>query len=376
MTKKKAAPAKDDLTQLREEYERLLATNNVLNERVLELYTLYNVSRTLSMSLQVNELFDLVMNVIVNSLGVRQYCLMLVDEGTDTLMIRASHGMPAAILGRGSVPLGEGLCGKVGRKKESMLVQDLKVTRDFVYFSDAGPREGSYLGVPLSRPDGRLLGVLNAHKPASAGFSEADVRLFKAVAEQVAVAIDHALTFQQTQELMSRDELTNLHNRRYFFERFEREVYRAKRYGRTLSVIMIDIDHFKNFNDRFGHLRGDQALKTMARTLESCLRKADIIARYGGEEFLILLPETTKEQAARAAEKLRKRVEGINFNNDAPHLPATSLTITAGIASLPEDAEEPLLLLDLSDKALYFGKAQGRNRVCTRGPDPVKGGAG
>ncbi|MCK7467776.1 MAG: hypothetical protein MZU91_06425 [Desulfosudis oleivorans] len=94
----------DELARLREEHERLLATNNVLNERVLELYTLYNVSRTLSMSLQVTELFDLVMNVIVNSLGVRQYSLMLVDEGTDMLMIRASHGMPAEILSRGFGP--------------------------------------------------------------------------------------------------------------------------------------------------------------------------------------------------------------------------------------------------------------------------------
>jgi len=374
--KKKAAPAKDELTLLREEHERLQATNNVLNERVLELYTLYNVSRTLSMSLQVNELFDLVMNVIVNSLGVRQYSLMLVDEGTDTLMIRASHGMPAEILGRGSVRLGEGLCGQVARKKEPLLVQDLREQDDFVYFSGAEPRAGSYLGVPLARPDGRLLGVLNAHKPATGGFSDSDVRLFKAVAEQVAVAIDHALTFQQTQELMSRDELTNLHNRRYFFERFEREVYRAKRYGRTLSLIMIDIDHFKNFNDAHGHLRGDQALRVMARTLDACLRKADILARYGGEEFLILLPETTKEQAARVADKLRKKVEGVNFNDDAPHLAPTCLTITAGVASLTEDGEEPLALLDLADKALYYGKAQGRNRVCTRVPAQPKGKPG
>lgn len=368
MTPKKPSTPKSELEQLREEFERLQATNTVLNERVLELYTLYNVSRTLSMSLQVNELFDLVMNVIVNSLNVRQYCLMLVDDGTDMLMIRASHGMPAEILARGAIKIGEGLCGQAAKKKEAKLVQDLKTVKDRVYFSDTGPRDGSWLGVPLVRPDGRLLGVLNAHKPVKDSFSEADVRLFKAVAEQVGVAIDHALTFQQTQELMSRDELTNLHNRRYFFERFEREVYRAKRYKRTLSVIMIDIDHFKNFNDAYGHLRGDDALKTMARGLESCLRKADVIARYGGEEFLILLPETTKEQAAKVAEKLRKKVEGINFKADPAREKTTGLTITAGIASLPEDGEEPLALLDLADKALYYGKAQGRNRVCTRVP--------
>jgi len=377
MSKKKVAsdPAAQ-LAALSKENERLQASNTILNERVLELYTLYNVSRTLSMSLQVNELFDLVMNVIVNALNVKQYSLLLLEEGTDLLTIRASHGMPAEILSRGAIRLGEGLAGKVAGSKQSSVIPDLAKQRDHVYFPKTGPRKGSYLGVPLTRLDGRILGVLNAHKPAAAGFTDGDTRLFTAVAEQVAVAIDHALTFQQTQELMIRDELTNLHNRRYFFERFEREVYRAKRYERTLSVIMIDIDHFKNFNDAYGHLRGDQALKTLARTLEACLRKADVLARYGGEEFLVLLPETRKEAAAVVAEKLRARVETVNFNEDAPRLQPASLTITAGIASLPADAEEPLTLLDLADKALYYGKAQGRNRVCTEIPEPGEGNAG
>ena len=377
MSKKKVAsdPAAR-LAALQKENERLQASNTILNERVLELYTLYNVSRTLSMSLQVNELFDLVMNVIVNALNVKQYSLLLLEEGTDLLTIRASHGMPAAILSRGAIRLGEGLAGKVAGSKQSAVIPDLARQRDYVYFPKTGPRKGSYLGIPLTRLDGRILGVLNAHKPAAAGFTDGDTRLFTAVAEQVAVAIDHALTFQQTQELMIRDELTNLHNRRYFFERFEREVYRAKRYERTLSVIMIDIDHFKNFNDAYGHLRGDQALKTLARILEACLRKADVVARYGGEEFLVLLPETTKEAAAVVAEKLRARVETVNFNEDAPRLQPASLTITAGIASLPADAEEPLTLLDLADKALYYGKAQGRNRVCTEIPEPGEGNAG
>ena len=377
MTKKKAAsdPAAK-LVALAEENQRLQASNTILNERVLELYTLYNVSRTLSMSLQVNELFDLVMNVIVNALNVKQYSLLLLEEGTDLLTIRASHGMPAAILSRGAIRLGEGLAGKVAGSKQSAVIPDLARQRDYVYFPKTGPRKGSYLGIPLTRLDGRILGVLNAHKPAAAGFTDGDTRLFTAVAEQVAVAIDHALTFQQTQELMIRDELTNLHNRRYFFERFEREVYRAKRYERTLSVIMIDIDHFKNFNDAYGHLRGDQALKTLARTLEAYLRKADVIARYGGEEFLVLLPETRKEAAAVVAEKLRAMVETVNFNEDAPRLQPAGLTITAGIASLPADAEEPLTLLDLADKALYYGKAQGRNRVCTEIPEPGEGNAG
>lgn len=357
-----------ELTALREDYEKLLASNQVLNERVLELYTLYNISRTLSMSLQVNELFDLAMNLIGQSLSVDQYCLMLLDEEAGKLVIRASHGLPPEIVMQGVVSVSEGVSGKVMQSGEPIVIQDISREQDFFYFPESGIKEGSYLGVPLRRPDQGPLGVINAHKPNPNGFTDADLRLFKAVAEHVAVSIDHALTFQQTKELMNRDELTNLYNRRYFFERFEREVYRAQRYNRTLSLLMVDIDHFKNYNDTYGHLRGDHALKKLARALEANLRKADLVARYGGEEFLILLPETEKDAAAQVGEKLRKSVDEVDFNEDRPRLGRGKLTITVGVSSLPGDAEEALTLLDLADKALYFGKARGRNQVCTRVP--------
>ena len=357
------------LAQLEEKYNKLVDVNNNLNERVLELYTLYNISRTLSTSLTVKDLFEVVMGLIGESLNVDQYCIMFLDDELQKLQIRASHGLPESILMHGEVKVDEGVSGKVVTGGQPVLINDISKEKDFFYFPKSGINRGSYLGVPLKNSNEAIIGVLNAHKPEPNGFSGSDVRLFTAVAENVAIAISNALTLEQTRELVRRDELTGLYNRRYFFERFEREVYRSNRYNRVLSLLMIDIDHFKNYNDTYGHLRGDRLLKRLSRILEGSLRKIDVVARYGGEEFLVLLPETTKEQAVMVGEKLRRAVENCDFNDDDSNLEPQHITITVGVASVPDDANEPIVALDLADKALYFGKAQGRNQVCSNLPE-------
>lgn len=359
---------KAEYKKLQAEFEMLAEANNALNERVLELYTLYNISRTLSMSLQVSELFEMTMNLLNQSLQLDQYCLMLLDDKTGKLAIQASHGLSEDITGKDEGCVENGVSWKVASTGAPLLIDDISKEENFFYFPDSGIEEGSFLGVPLLKRDGKVIGVLNAHKPQPAAFTEKDVRLFKGVAEQVAVAIENAITFQMTREMVHRDELTGLYNRRYFFERLEREVYRATRYNHNLSLLMVDIDHFKHFNDTFGHLRGDKALARLGKILEESLRKADILARYGGEEFLVMLPETCKDSAALVGEKLREQVAEVNFNEDAPNLPRAGFTITVGVACMPDDTTDGLQLLDLADKALYFGKAKGRNQVCTQVP--------
>ncbi|MFP4445956.1 MAG: diguanylate cyclase [Desulfosudaceae bacterium] len=355
----------DNAEDLQTRYEKLLKTNSILNERVLELYTLYNISRMLSTSLQVSDLFELVIGLIGESLNVDQYCLMFLDQERQKLQIRASHGMPESILMHGEMDVNAGIAGRVIAGRRPLLLNDISQEEDFFYFSGSGIQDGSFLGIPLVNSQGGIIGVLNVHKPVVNGFSQSDVRLFTAVAEHVSIAITNALTFQQTQELIRKDELTGLYNRRYFFERFEREIYRSRRYSRTISLLMIDIDHFKEYNDTHGHLRGDRALKRLAATFVENLRKIDVVARYGGEEFLVLLPETGKSDAVVVGEKLRRAVEQIDFNEDDKQSHPFRLTITTGVASIPDDANEPLLALDIADKALYLGKAQGRNQVCS-----------
>jgi len=174
------------------------------------------------------------------------------------------------------------------------------------------------------------------------------------------------LRTRRLRQLSAQDRLTGLLNRGYFDARFVAEVERAHRYGRPLSVVMLDVDHFKRFNDTYGHGAGDFGLKIIADTIANSLRTVDIVARYGGEEFILLLPETPPSAAI---EKIESLVEAVA--SAAIPLPRqagiTRLTISAGVAGLPGDGEEPNALIDAADARLFMAKDAGRN--CVVGPD-------
>jgi diguanylate cyclase (GGDEF)-like protein len=175
------------------------------------------------------------------------------------------------------------------------------------------------------------------------------------------IRISKAIEDAHTKQLANTDSLTGLYNRRSFQERLEQEVDRAIRYHRPLSLIMIDIDYFKTYNDTYGHLQGDNVLIEVARALKQLSRAPDIVARYGGEEFALILPETDKANAEALGRRLREYVEQCTFPG-AASLPTKALTISVGIASyMPPDTKEALL--EAADVALYHAKREGRNRV-------------
>ena len=156
--------------------------------------------------------------------------------------------------------------------------------------------------------------------------------------------------------------MTGLWNYGYFQHQLNEEVKRANRFNRVLSLLLLDIDFFKKFNDTFGHIAGDKILKEFACILKDSCREVDLIARYGGEEFVIILPETYKEKAYSFAERIRKKTQNHHFfyNNDN----YTKITISIGVANLPQDAADRETLVSYADKALYAAKQTGRNRVC------------
>jgi diguanylate cyclase (GGDEF)-like protein len=156
-----------------------------------------------------------------------------------------------------------------------------------------------------------------------------------------------------------RDDLTGLFNRRYLDEAIASEVVRATRYNRDLSLIFIDVDHFKNFNDEFGHQLGDTALKKISTILKDLVRETDIATRYGGEEFVVILPETSKEDARAVAEKVRETIA-----NTAIEGASKKITISAGVATLGQDGNNTAELIGRADQASYQAKRDGRNRVC------------
>ena len=158
------------------------------------------------------------------------------------------------------------------------------------------------------------------------------------------------------------DPMTGLYNLRYLWHTLDRELERASRYGRLCSLMMLDIDFFKNYNDRHGHLLGDEVLKMSAEIFRQNLRNTDITARYGGEEFLVIMPETGKDLAFLVGEKLRKSFENYPFPHEETQ-PGGRLTISIGIATFPGDSDRARSLVDKADKALYRAKEGGRNRV-------------
>jgi diguanylate cyclase (GGDEF)-like protein len=162
------------------------------------------------------------------------------------------------------------------------------------------------------------------------------------------------------------DELTQVHNYRFLRQALDREVQRAARYGHWLSILMIDVDHLKGYNDRFGHLAGSQVLKSLARVLRTATRDIDLIAKYGGDEFLIILPHTGLDGAQSAAERLRAAVASTTF----PPLTAGEMTCSIGIAVFPGDGRTPETMLASADEALFAAKRAGRNRV-VQASDPA-----
>lgn len=336
----------------------------LLQEKAEELYTFWTMSRALSGILNLDELFKLTLHLIGRSLRVDQYSLMLLEE--DRLVVKAAFGIPEELVQGFTLLVGEGVSGLVAQTGDPLLVPDLSQEPRFLEHQWWNRRTGSFLSVPLLVRKREVIGVLSAHKPEVRAFTASDLEVFSAAAAQIAIAIESAKVYQRTKELSSQDDLTLLFNRRHLFDQLEKEVQRAKRYDRLFSVIILDIDDFKRYNDTYGHLQGDEVLKEIARLIRANIRRADVAARYGGEEFVVLLPEISKSGAIIVAEKIRTTVEQYPFPGRETQ-PGGRLTITLGVASFPKDAEEGHRLLDLADRALYVGKAQGGNRVCPYG---------
>jgi two-component system, cell cycle response regulator len=229
---------------------------------------------------------------------------------------------------------------------------------------------GSSGVVPL-RVQGTLAGfVLVDNRVAGAPITENDIRVLDTIGKQINMVLDRAATYEslseKTEELRDlafRDPLTGVYNYRYLEECLDMEIRRAERYGGAFTVFMLDIDHFKRFNDTYGHQSGDEVLRLFVEVVRSRLRESDVLFRYGGEEFMVLLPDTRKGRALVPAENVRRAVEAASLAEVVPDAPDLRVTCSVGVASYPEDARTRASLIGFADDALYRAKNGGRNRV-------------
>lgn len=224
-------------------------------------------------------------------------------------------------------------------------------------------RPRSLAVLPL-RGAGGISGVLAVWSSEARSLDPQGLDLLLALTPYAALHIEHARAFGHLRETAERDPLTQLRNRRAFDEAFAAERVRFDRYARPLSLLAMDLDHFKGINDRYGHEAGDEVLRNMARLINGSLRDVDIAARFGGEEFLALLPETGLTAALEAAERIRSAVADAVVDWKGQRIP---LRVSIGVASAPETTAHPQELLSAADAALYEAKGRGRNRVVAAG---------
>lgn len=225
---------------------------------------------------------------------------------------------------------------------------------------EASPAGVWTLCVPLVA-QGNMLGLLHASAPAVDGRADNDTALLEAVGEQLSLAMVNLQLRETLRQQSLRDPLTGLFNRRYLEVGLERELARCRRRGHALSVVMLDVDHFKRFNDEHGHPAGDALLQRVGELLASLTRGEDIACRYGGEEFILVLPEADATLALQRAEQIRKAISTATVTHAGQELgPATA---SLGVATAPGDGDTPRKLLDCADAALYRAKESGRNRV-------------
>ena len=189
----------------------------------------------------------------------------------------------------------------------------------------------------------------------------ADFIVKPVVSNLLDIRIRKVMDERRAQHLAITDGLTGLHNRRYFEERLDEETHRSRRYDRPVSIIMIDIDFFKQFNDTCGHLKGDDVLSKLSHILQDHTRETDITARYGGEEFVMILPETSLESSRMLGERIRKAVDDAVFEGEE-RVPAKKITVSVGVSCLTDD-EGGYDTLDRADRALYKSKQAGKNLV-------------
>lgn len=213
-----------------------------------------------------------------------------------------------------------------------------------------------------------LLGILYVDDFVPRKMTEYERKTLNLFAQIAGLALEKFKLIEENREMAITDGLTGLNNHRYFHERLSQEFGKAKRAGRPLSVLLVDVDYFKKYNDANGHLAGDEALKRIATLIRENIRIGDVAARYGGEEFAIILSEVDKETAKLVAERLRKAVETEVFAGEES-LPQKKLTVSVGVSTFPEDASTKDELIKKADDALYLAKLRGRNCIVCAGED-------
>jgi diguanylate cyclase (GGDEF)-like protein len=332
-----------------------------------EVTVFHELGKALTSSLQLDQVLRTIMEKINEVLRPDTWSLLLMDPDKEELFFQIATGKGAEALKDVRIKLGQGLAGWVAQTGEAVVVPD--TGKDDRFFSQVDEQTKmqtrSIVAVPVRFRD-HCLGVIeliNCIGPE--GFSHRDLALLEALADYAAIAIENARHVQRIHELTITDDCTTLFNARHLNFMLDTEIYRSHRYAFEFSLIFIDLDHFKNVNDTFGHLMGSKLLSEIGQAIKEKCRMIDLAFRYGGDEFVVLLPQTSKQNALGVARRLHKLI-GETVWLKEPGL-NVHVTASAGVASYPTDSRTKAELLHLADEAMYLVKNTTRDGVAASG---------
>lgn len=343
------SPTKDlSIDEMREELEGLRKIVDVAKAAVSTLELEVVLQNILQSSMQV-------MDMPAGSIA-------LYDEADRQVTLAAHAGLSAKLVEKECWRVKEGgLTHKILTEGELFIVEDTEKA-DF-FNNPLALKEGirSLIAVPL-KIGAKIVGILYVDDFKARTFPDYRLNLLKVFSSFAAMCIDNARLHFRTRKLACTDGLTGLYNHRQFKEFFEREMSRATRLTQPLSLAMMDVDNFKQFNDEYGHAIGDQVLVTVADLINEHLRNADLPCRYGGEEFAIILPDTEQSEAIIVAERLREMIEKESMKG-LPEDVKRGITVSIGLATFPRDGRKMEFLLKIADDLLYGAKKLGKNKV-------------
>jgi diguanylate cyclase (GGDEF)-like protein len=338
----------------RQEAERkLMRAQTALKLEKQKLEEVLNIDCEISSILKLNQLIDFIIDQAVKLLGIKRCSLMMLDPHKKKLIIKGAYGLHADVIKETRLGLGERLAGKVAQTGKPLLVRNIHEADSLIVEPVHTYSSASFMIVPVVLHK-KVVGVINVSEKETdnftdAAFTQVDLKILSRIVHQAAISIENASYYQELEFLTRTDSLTGLYNHRYFVQAMDREIERARRYERPLSVIMIDVDDFKSFNDTYGHLEGDHLLKRMSKAMRKVARDVDICCRYAGDEFVIILPETNVQQARRFAQKIQKAIKSVRCQGQ-------KVSASLGVAEYTNYRHDRIDLVRKADQFLYEAK--------------------
>ena len=338
-----------------------------LKRQIERLSLFHEIGKSLASTLDLQKILQTVMEKISDLLQPDTWSLLMIDEAANELYFEIAIGAGADRLKDVRLKIGEGIAGWVAQNGEPVLVEDVKRDARFTSRIDELTQMDtrSVVCVPIKGRE-KILGVIElVNCLGRESFRKADIPILKSLADYAAIALENARYIQRIHELTITDDCTALYNARHLNFVLDAEIYRSTRYGYEFSVIFLDLDHFKQVNDTHGHLVGSKLLWMIGDLIKGHLRLIDYAFRYGGDEFVVLLPQTSKQNALMVVRRLKTLLNSkIFFTEENLNI---NVTASFGVAGFPADGRSRRELLRMADEAMYLVKNTTRNSIALAG---------